>query len=127
MSRRPRRERGAMESLLQITYLLEVFVVFFAGLVTFGLRVVPWYTVALGALALVAVLAIAAAGARYTWGWVVGAVAQVALLATGFLESLMFVVGAIFVGIFLYCLIKGRQLDRNKAAYFAAQAKENNA
>jgi hypothetical protein len=123
----PRRERGATESLLQITFLLEAFVVFFASLVTFGLKVVPWYAVALGALALVLLLAAAAAGARFTWGVALGFVAQAALIATGILVSLMFVVGAVFLGIFLFCLVKGRQLDRNKAAWFAAQSKENNA
>lgn len=124
---RPRRERGATESLLQITFLLEVFVVFFASLVTFGLKVVPWYAVALGALALVLLLAVAAAGARFAWGVALGFVAQAALVATGILVSLMYVVGAVFLGIFLFCLFKGRQLDRNKAAWFAAQSKENNA
>ena len=124
---RPRRERGAMESLLQITYLLEVFVIFFASLVAFGLKVVPWWAVALGALGLVVLLAVAALGARYPWGYLVGALAQLALVATGILVSLMFVVGTVFVGIFLFCLFKGQQLDRNKAAWFAAQTKENNA
>jgi hypothetical protein len=124
---RPRRERGAMESLLQIVYLLEVFVIFFAGLVAFGLKVVPWWVVLLGALALVALLTVAALGAAHPWGYIVGAFAQLALVATGILVSLMFVVGTVFVGIFLFCLLKGQQLDRNKAAYFAAQSKENNA
>jgi hypothetical protein len=116
-----------MESLLQIALLLEAFVVFFAGLVAFGLRTAPLWALLLGALGIVALLAIAAVGARFTWGVAVGFVAQSALIATGVLVSLMYVIGIGLLGLYIFCFVKGRQLDRSKAAYLAAQPKENNA
>ena len=50
------------------------------------------------------VLVVAGAMLRYSWGVGVGSVLQVLVLATGFWTSAMFVLGAIFIAIWLYVL-----------------------
>ena len=48
---------------------------------------------------------------RYPWGVWFGHVLQVVLLSTGFIEILAAVTAAIFVGFWIYCFVKGTQLD----------------
>jgi hypothetical protein len=125
-ARRPgrvRRERSLTETLLSITLGLEAAMMFFASLVVFGLdRLDPdWLALVYGAVFIV-VLVIAAALQRYAWGVWFGAVLQLAIIATGLLEPMMFLVGAAFLALWVYCFVRGRQIDRQKAAWLAAQA-----
>jgi hypothetical protein len=120
-ARRPgrvRRERSLTETLLSITLGLEAAMMFFASLVVFGLdRLDPdWLALVYGAVFII-VLVIAAALQRYTWGVWFGAVLQLAIIATGLLEPMMFLVGAAFLALWVYCFVRGRQ----KAAWLAAQ------
>ena len=50
---------------------------------------------------------------------------QVALLATGFIIPIMFVIGAGFVALWVYCFVKARDLDRQRAALEAQLAAED--
>ncbi len=116
--RRPKRERSATESLLNITLGMEVLAVVFGALAINGLGVLPSLTVFLGGAALVLLIIVAMRVSRYRWGVWFGSALQVLLLATGFIEVLAAVTAAVFVGFWMYGLIKGRQLDaaRNSAA-----------
>ena len=124
--RAPRRERTATESLLSIVLGLEAVLVFFAALVAFGTRAAPAGLVFGGAALLVVLLALAGRFVRYPWGVWFGWALQVVLIVTGLLVSLMYLLGAGFLALYAYCFVRGRQLDKQKAAYFAAQSKENN-
>lgn len=53
----------------------------------------------------------AAGGLRRSWGYPLGWVTQVAGLALGSLTSGMYVMGAIFAGLWLTSFILGRRLD----------------
>ncbi len=121
--RRVRRERSLTETLLSITLGLEAGMMFFAALVVFGLdRLDPdWLALVYGA-AFIVVLVIAAALQRYTWGVWFGAVLQLAIIATGLLEPMMFLVGAAFLALWVYCYVRARQIDGQKAAWLAEQA-----
>ncbi|TPX04743.1 DUF4233 domain-containing protein, partial [Schumannella luteola] len=67
-------------------------------------------------------LLVAAAGVqRWRWGIAFGAVLQLALIASGFIEPGMFLVGALFVALWAYCLVRGHQIDTAKAAWLAGQ------
>lgn len=114
---RPRRARSASESLLSIVLGLEAILVFFVMLTAFGLRALPPVAAFAGGGALILALVLVAGLQRYPWGVWPGWVLQVVLLATGVLLPVMYVVAAVFVGIWIFCFVKGRQLDRGTAAH----------
>ena len=53
-------------------------------------------------------------------GYVAGSVVQVLVLAVGFLVPMMFVVGGIFVVLWVVALRLGGRIDRERAEYDAA-------
>lgn len=113
---RPRRERTATESLLAVTLTMEILTVVFGMLAINGLDVLPPAAVFGGGGALVVLLIIGMRVTRYRWGiWYTG-VLQVLLLATGFIEVLAAVTAAIFVGFWVYAIVRGGQLDAAKRA-----------
>ena len=120
---RMRRQRSLTETLLSITLGLEAAMMFFATLVIFGLdRFDPdWLAFVYGGAAIV-LLALVAGVQRWSWGVWTGAVLQLGLLATGFIEPAMFLVGGLFVALWIYCFVRGRQIDTAKAAWLAQQS-----
>lgn len=113
---RPRRERTATESLLAIALGLEAVLVFFVTLTVFGLKALPPLPAFLGGAVLLALLVLAAGAVRWAWGRALGWALQAVLIALGILLPAMYVVGAGFAGIWIFCFIKGRQLDAAKTA-----------
>ena len=122
-SARPRRERTLTETLLSITLGLEAAMMFFATVVVFGLdRFDPdWLAFVYGAV-FILVLALVAGVQRWAWGVWTGAALQFAILATGFVEPMMFLAGGAFVALWVYCFVRGRQIDRQKAQWLAERA-----
>lgn len=116
----PRRERTASESLLSIALALESVLVFFVALTAFGLRALEPLPAFIGGAALIVALVLTARLVRYRWGVGLGWVLQAVLLATGILLPIMYVVAAGFIAIWIFCFVKGRQLDAAKAAFLAA-------
>jgi hypothetical protein len=117
---RPRRERTATESLLSIVLVLEAIVVFFVALTVFGLDQLPPGIALGGGAALMVLLAVDARMVRSPAGVWLGWVLQVVLILLGLVTPVMWFVGAGFAGLWVFCFVKGRQLDRAKAAYLAA-------
>lgn len=113
-ARRPKRERSALESLLTVTLSMEVLAVIFGTLAINGLDVLPTGVVFGGGAALVVLLLVATRVVRYRWGVWFGHALQMVLLTTGFIEVLAAVTAAIFVGFWIYCFVKGTQLDDAK-------------
>ena len=116
---RPRRQRSVTESLLSIVLLLEAFVLFFAALTLFGLKVLEpafpaWVALVGGGVAILVFLATTAV-LRYPLGVVIGWVLQGLLFALGILAPLMFVIGGGFALLWIYCFIRGRRIDRARA------------
>jgi len=114
-----KRVRTATESLLSIALALEAIVVFFVTLTAFGLKALEPLPAFLGGAALIVALVLTAHLVRYPWGVGLGWLLQAVLLATGILLPVMYFVAAIFIAIWVFCFVKGRQLDAAKAAYFA--------
>lgn len=114
-SLRPRRQRSVTESLLSIVLILEAFVLFFTTLTAFGLKVFDpeWQALPLGG-AFIVVLVLASGLLRYPWGVWVGWVLQVAIIATGFVLPMMFLVGAGFAALWIFCFVKARQIEALK-------------
>ncbi|BDZ50021.1 hypothetical protein GCM10025867_22620 [Frondihabitans sucicola] len=115
-TRRPRRQRGLTESLLSIMLLLEACVLFFVVLNVAGAHIVSWPVALIGGAGFVVLMVIAALGLGKRWGVVLGCAIQVLLALTGILVVLMYVVAAIFIAIWIFCLYKGVTIDRRNAA-----------
>ena len=117
---RVRRTRSATESLLVITLGMEMLAVVFGTLAINGLGVLPSQSVFIGGAVLLVLLIVAVRVARYRWGVWFGSALQVVLLLTGIIEVLAAVTAAVFVGFWIYGLIKGRQLDAATSASAAS-------
>jgi len=118
MSRKERsapRRRSATESLLSIVLVLESLLVFFLTLVVFSLGILPAAPAFTGGAILFAVLVLVGRLTRHEWGVWLGWALQAVILATGILVPIMFLIGAGFVGLWTYCFITGKRLDRRNA------------
>lgn len=119
-ARRARRTRSATESLLVITLGMEMLAVVFGTLAINGLGILPSSSVFIGGAVLLVLLMMAVRVARYRWGVWFGSALQVVLLLTGIIEVLAAVTAAVFVGFWIYGLVKGRQLDAATSASAAS-------
>jgi len=116
---KPRRPRGAAESLGTIVLGFESIVVFLGGLVVYGLKALPasippWWGIVAGA-ALAVLMILTTRVVRYRWGIVLGWVLQVIVLLGAFLVPALAIVALIFGGMYGYATIKGAALDRRNA------------
>ncbi|REC97096.1 uncharacterized protein DUF4233 [Microbacterium sp. AG157] len=116
---RPRRQRGAQESLGAVVLGFESIIVFLGGLVVYGLKVLPlgiepWWGIVGGVVMAIAMVAISGS-LRHRWALFAGWGLQVVLLLGGFLVPALAVVAVIFGGMWAYATIKGAALDRQNA------------
>jgi hypothetical protein len=119
----PKKRRSVQVMFASVILLLEAFVVFFATLVLFGLRAreLGAGPVLGGGFGLVAVFILACAVVAKPWGRAVGWALQIVLIALGFLEPMMFVVGVIVAVTWWYALRTGARLDRENIERDRAQ------
>jgi len=115
----PRRQRPVTEILLSIVLGLEAVLVFFVTMTVFGLDLIPPAVAFGGGAALIVVLLLAGRLLMYPWGIWLGWALQAALIALGFILPALFIAGAIFVAIWVYCFVKGRSIDRRNAQLLA--------
>ncbi|MEO5535298.1 MAG: DUF4233 domain-containing protein [Pseudolysinimonas sp.] len=111
---RVRRERGVAESLLSIVLVLEAAVLFFATLAIRGLTALPTGVVIGGGAVFLVLLVAVSLVQRYPWGIAIGGVLQVAYVALGFLHPFMFVIGAVFAGMWVWCLVRARRIENSR-------------
>lgn len=126
---RPRRARGAAESLGSIVVGFESVIVFLAGLVVFGLGVLPegipdWWGV-VGGVVLAVLMILVGGMLRHRWAIVLGWILQAVLLAGGLLVPAIAIVAVIFGAMWGYATIKGASLDRRNARLAAEAATSN--
>lgn len=116
---RPRRARGAAESLASIVLAFESIIAFLGGLVIYGLKalpepIAPWWGIVAGTV--VAVLMIMTGRfVRYRWGIALGWALQVVVALGAFFVPALLLVAIIFGGMYGYATIKGGALDRRNA------------
>lgn len=126
---KPRRPRGAAESLATIVLGFESIVVFLGGLVVYGLKALPasldprWGIVAGAVVALLMILTTRVV--RYRWGIVLGWALQAIVLLGAFLVPALAIVALIFGGMYGYATIKGAALDRRNARLAARSPEEH--
>ncbi|WP_228407041.1 MULTISPECIES: DUF4233 domain-containing protein [Leucobacter] len=118
--------RGAQstqKALASIVLGFELIVVVLIGLSLFGLSVLEprelglYIGGGLGLLIIVALGIMRLGRAGIILGWIVHAL----MLATAILLPMALIVGLLFTGLWIYCMVKGAQIDRNRAAWLAAQ------
>lgn len=109
-------------SLASIILTFEAVVMFFAALVIFGLKALPAPLALGGGAAVCVLLLVNVVLLRFRWGYALGWVLQGVIVAACFLVPTLAIIAAIFIGLWIYSMIKGTQIDREKAAWAAAQA-----
>lgn len=118
---RPRRPTSVQASLASIVLGFELFIVFLAALVTFGLRATDPVVALVGGGVLCILLVVAMGLLRVRVGFVLGWILQFVMVATGILVPIMFLIGGFFAAIWIYCMVVGSRIDAQKRAYAAAQ------
>jgi hypothetical protein len=126
---RPRRRRGAAESLGSIVLVFESVVVFLGGLTVYGLKALPagiepWWGI-VGGTVLAALMLLTAGVLRHRWGIWLGWALQGILMLGGLVLPALALVGLIFGGMWGYATIKGASLD-SRNAVLAAEAENLN-
>jgi hypothetical protein len=124
--------RSIRQTLASLVLAFEIIIVFLAALVIWGLAptengtlgLPPWVALAAGGV-LIILLVLTIGLLRYRWGYTVGWVLQVLIIAAGFLNPAMFFVGALFGGMWWYCMIAGARIDRERTASIADPGKED--
>lgn len=117
-------EAKTQRALASITLGFELIVVVLIGLAIFGLSLLEPRELGLwiaGGLALACVLAlgfmrVGKVGIRL--GWAVHAL----MLATAFILPASLVVSLLFTALWVYCMVKGAQIDRQRRDYYASFA-----
>ncbi|MCC9196323.1 DUF4233 domain-containing protein [Arthrobacter sp. zg-Y820] len=110
----PKKRRSVRIMFASVVLTLEAFLVIFATLAVFGLQrdVLNPAIILSGGLVLSAALIATCAFLSKPAGPVIGWILQLVIIATGFLEPMMFLVGALFAGTWWYALKTGMRLDR---------------
>ena len=109
---KPKREKTATESLLQIAIGLEMALVFFGALALNGLRLLPGWQVAVASVVALMVLAVLYRVVQFGWGRILGHVTQVALLGLFFWDVVMGISALVMVAFWVFGAIRGPMLDR---------------
>lgn len=110
----PKKRRSVRVMFASVLLLTEAFVVLFATLVLFGLRArdLGAGTVLGGGFGLLVVFVLACAVVSKPWGMALGWVLQLVLVALGFFEPMMFVVGGVLLVTWFFAIRTGARLDR---------------
>jgi asparagine N-glycosylation enzyme membrane subunit Stt3 len=104
----------------------ESLVVFFATLVAFGTKALGpttenaatvWAVGLSLAVLLIATPAVLGKPGSYSWGWVL----QIAVVFIGVWVPLMYVVGGIFLCLWIWAMVAGGTIDKARAAYERTQ------
>ena len=108
--------------LASILMAFESFIVFFATLAGFGLKVadgpVVWAVGLSLSFLLIMTPAVLGRKGSYVFGWVL----QAAIVSIGFWLVPMFYIGGVFACMYAWAMIAGSTIDKAKAAYDKANA-----
>lgn len=107
-----RRERGVTETLLSIVLGLEAAVLVFATFAVYGLTDIPPALVFAAGLGAIALFVLVAMLQRYAVGVVLGGILQVGLIALGLLVAVMYLIGAGFSALWIWCLVRARRIEQ---------------
>ncbi|MFJ4106517.1 MULTISPECIES: DUF4233 domain-containing protein [Oerskovia] len=123
-------KKSAKIQFTSTTLMLEAFLILFATLVAYGLRNVPYAwpdkmqvpsgpAIWIVGGTLIVVLLLLSRMVGGPGGYVAGSAVQIPVIACGFAVPLMFLVGGIFVVLWIVSLRLGGRIDRERAEYDA--------
>ena len=115
--------RSARQTLGSLVLAFEVLVVFLATLVIWGLAptengswgLPPWVALVAGGVVILGLI-VTIGLLRFPWGFWLGWALQAVIIASGFLNPAMFIIGAIFGGMWWYGMHAGARIDRTRTA-----------
>ncbi|MFC6355516.1 DUF4233 domain-containing protein [Luethyella okanaganae] len=112
----PSAPRSVKRTLATIVLGFELVVVFLATLViAFGPHpLVPAPVALLGGAVLCLVMVATIGLLRFEWAYAMGWAVQAIVVLTGLFNAVMFFVGALFAAMWVYCMISGSRIDRQK-------------
>lgn len=116
-------EKSTQKSLASIVLGFELFVVFLAGLTVFGLRLVePPELGIYGGIAvcvfIIITLGVMRRGMIGIWfGWAL----HLLYFVAGFILPATLFVSLVFTALWVYCMVKGAQIDRDRKAWYLEQ------
>ncbi|MBL3700314.1 DUF4233 domain-containing protein [Leucobacter luti] len=116
--------QSTQKALGSIVLGFELIVVVLIGLTLFGLGTLEPRELGLylgGGLAVVMIVGLALMR-RGKVGITIGWIAHGLVLATAILLPMALIVGILFTALWVYCMVKGSQMDRDRAAWIAAQS-----
>lgn len=117
LSEPARRKAPAKRQFASTILLLEAFLVMFATLVAYGLRVAPPVTVwVTGGVLMVVLVALSRLVGR-PGGYLAGSVVQGVVLAVAFVIPQMIVIGLVFCAMWVAALRLGGRIDRERAEW----------
>ncbi|WP_240739902.1 DUF4233 domain-containing protein [Leucobacter triazinivorans] len=118
-----RGQRSTQKALASIVLGFELIIVVLIGLTLFGLSVLEPRELGLvigGGLAAVIVLGLATVRLGRV-GIVIGWIVHALMLGTAILLPQALIVGLLFTALWIYCMVKGAQIDRARLQWLAAQ------
>ena len=116
-------QRSTQRALASIVLGFELIIVILIGLTMFGLGTTEPRELGLylgGGLGLLIIVALGVMRRGKT-GIILGWIIHALMLLTAVLLPLALVVGLLFTGLWVYCMVKGAQIDRDRAAWLATQ------
>ena len=120
----PKKRRSIKVTFASVVLTLEALVVLFATLAAFGLlrdTIAPALILAVGVVLALALI-ISCAFLTKPYGIAIGWVLQLVIIATGFIEPTMFLIGGLFALTWLYGIRTGIRLDTENAERDRQQA-----
>ena len=113
-TKRVRRPRGITEQLLTIVHWIEILSLAFAALAMWGLT--RDWPAPVTILIVIALLIASLRVLRYPRGWVVSLAVQAAVVALGYWDFLLIIMGVVFVALWIFCFVKARQIELGRAS-----------
>lgn len=119
---RASRVRSTRRSLASVVLGFELIVVFLGGLTIFGLNALEprELGIVIGS-SLAALILLALALMRTPLGLPLGWAVQIGMLATAFVLPPLAIAGALFTALWVYCMVVGGRIDRERAAQIAGE------
>lgn len=110
-------------ALASIVLGFELIVVFLIGMTIFGLGALQPPELGIwGGLGLCAVIVVALATMRLgRVGMAIGWIVHALMLLSGIILPMALVPGVIFTALWIYCMVKGARIDRDREAWLASQ------
>lgn len=113
------------KALASIVLGFELIIVVLIGLAIFGLGLLEPRELGLyigGGLALVQIIGLGTMRIGRV-GIIVGWIAHALMLLCAFILPMALIVGLLFTALWVYCMVKGAQIDRGRIAHFAAMGR----